>query len=865
MPYLNQYRKVSSDPHNSIVQEFIARLSELELTSIDQENQQLDEELTSPQRTQQDFLIFHQLKCYEKGLIRPITYTYLPEDHDGESLVVDLKFDNRSNTIKDGSLFENHAQLIGARPRIIPYTKQTQNHSYKFDGVSNRIKVTYDIDFDFSAFTFSLWLYPETSNQNPKVILEKNVSSFSAGSPVFTGDGGYCLYFDDDHDLHFDMRIGSSTVQVNTDNIKINGIDKWYHIIVIWDGSNLALRVNNTELDTIASSGNFPAVSQDLFFSTSRTNEGLVGNLDEIFVYDRALRSDELDLLYNEDSDENISIDGLILWIRFDSGKDDESSNLSINYGFPFIKDFAKGHTVLLTGGTFDTNVPSNFSSPFRYRNYVNDQLSGYKMRGETYLRIPEKNNNFRLKEQPTGLSIMIEFMLDNSIAKQNDRFQTLFCKSDDPNCDYGYEAYIGLDACLYFFLRWNGQEKGVKTVDNLPFKELLKAVFTIDVTNITHFDFSVFMNIYLGGFKLLLEPVGVYSSQLPTSSKPINDFDLLISSSCEILRGQLQDNNLLFSLRAWNKTLTAGQVMNHEVNHLSISSIGVGRVATLDNTILVNDELPTGRIREVLEFDTTTTEFDEWIATYNPDAVPTGRILEEIFWNVDNGESFKVGTGIGGVGKSLAFDGLLSNNSHVDLDVIKPIRDKFSVALWFKYEGHSSGDDFGGLISQLDGMPSGNRIMVNATTIRFHGQFKNDSAKWSDFRVTVADQTNTWHHLAITHNGDKKDRFRIYYDGQLIFETKANGHLQRGSRGDTLLGKGEHRKYYFKGKIDELVVKKEELRLDEVIDLMLHEEPNKKNLMAYHKFDDDLKDETDNDFDGKKKGNVTFSTDLPP
>lgn len=867
--FLHQYRKLSYDSDASIFSEIISRTASLE--SSENQLEPVNREKIAFIKTIEEGLIFREYPCYQTHYLRRDNELYdLALEPDKTYTKFMFKFDYRSSTMEDASLFQNDIQMEGF-PKISVFHPEIISYSVKLDGIGDYVDIPHSTQLNFeNGYTVSFWLYPAQFTAASQQIFKR------LGSPATV-----TLSFDDDYDLNLSQTNDSSTtVNTNTDWIKNNGVDKWYHIVIHYDKSTLKLYIDNIERASIAASGDITSTGN---INLGASSLGLAGFIDELLIYKRPLDLYEIEALYNMDLELNIQIEGCVLWHGFNGGNQDLNTELqSINTNLPFIKDNCGFHTAeMLNGAFFDSNVPPKLVGSYKWRDFMYDVLSGHKLSGNISYRITEKNNDLRLTNKATSaLSIWLVFVL-KSFDQMNGRYQTLFSKVDDPNGNYSYRAFVGLDQKLYFFAKWNGVEKGVRTKKKFPKNQLLNCVFAIDGEKLSDplvIDYSQALKISVNGFYIQVEPPTI-AGGLPSSINKTTDLDFLMCRSWETLRGYIKDDAMIFYANAYNKLLTTAEVLALATNYRTISDINLGHVAELDIMLLQDDSDP--KFTRGDEIFIMPKNFEKVTTVWNRDAVPTARAVDIFDWDNSNnpeGDTKEtvvttwnpIGAPPSG-GFSVFFDD--DDEQHIDTDVIEPIRDKFSISVWIKFLGLKFGADFGCIVSQLDKMKGGNRLMVNDNTIRWHGQFKNDNNKWNDERVTVPSLTGAWHHIVLTHDGDKKDEFKLYLDAQLVYEAEIDGHVQQGEgrrkEDESHIGKGESGQddedaYFYHGYIDKLLVKKTAITQQEILSLYAKNPPDPKNMLCYYEFEKTFKDSSDNDIDGKGKHGVEFSTDVP-
>jgi hypothetical protein len=164
------------------------------------------------------------------------------------------------------------------------------NSAYYFNGVNSHVIINHGNSFRFlQNFTVSLWINPGLNQLTSYIFLSKYAIYF-VQNPSGYGFGFYdseSQFCNPGGQLQFDLGI-------------------WYHVVITKEEKFAKLFVNNKMIGSanatvapIQSNGNEP-VSLGSF--TSPLGGFFNGSIDDIFVYDRALSTHEIFLLYNRES-----------------------------------------------------------------------------------------------------------------------------------------------------------------------------------------------------------------------------------------------------------------------------------------------------------------------------------------------------------------------------------------------------------------------------------------------------------------------------------------------------------------------------------------------------------------------------------
>ena len=176
----------------------------------------------------------------------------------------------------------------------------------KFDGADGKIDVTHAASIDnLSAMTISAWVNAKSMGESSSgyIISKEN-----------NGDGGWLLtlystglyfrvWYDDGTMAHSLQAYSAENTFTSAD------FNQWHHIIVTWDGTNLASGVKFYKDNILLShyvGAETNGVNSRISDSTYNINIGnnywqsrtFDGSIDDVRVYSRALSSDEVGDLY---------------------------------------------------------------------------------------------------------------------------------------------------------------------------------------------------------------------------------------------------------------------------------------------------------------------------------------------------------------------------------------------------------------------------------------------------------------------------------------------------------------------------------------------------------------------------------------
>jgi Concanavalin A-like lectin/glucanases superfamily len=852
--YLKLFRASGDELDHSVVSDITFRLQNLEsnfqsVQTVDnQDLVQIRSNLT------RDYLEFFD-SCFHVLAKKEQQDYYLQNEPDYNENTLLLDFGYRTALINDESGFGNNGMLVG-RPKIKHYDVAEPAYSLHFNGTTNVVNCGTSTDFNFTnttGFTFLIWFKPESQAGAKKVL-------FDRGAISAWQNGAYQLYRDTSDNIVFECQNGSAVrVSVSCNSISLKGLDKWYMAAIRYNGTTLSMIVyaddGTTVTTSAAQTGSF-TLSANLTFGNTA-----LGNLDEIMFYNLVLTDAEVLEAFNMDESLlGVKINGLILWLGFND------KYFSENFHTGFTRDLSNYHTGTITGATYDTNTAINLSK-FKPRDFISDIRRGFKLENDKfqYIHIPEKNNTLKIKGQ-TGARLFDFELLLKDCTVMNNWNQRILEKFDHTETEtkYGYSVQLAPTNHLLIAAYWNDVKKQVKSIAPLPLDLLTRLQVVIDIDDlILNSTDTACLKMGIDGFYVSTNQ-NDDNMQLPDFNNPTNnntDFRVLKSHR---ERGYFQGNNMIFNLRQYKRELNALEVLSLATNHDTIYEIPVGRIAVMDLLPMIEESPFYRPFNEIIKVDRNTID----LFTANAfDLIPTVRFSDKIGIPVDpskNIDSFvsKLGTvqPPGGTGNfSLDLD-----NDWVELPVLREIDDEFTLLFFVKFMG--ADEEWGTIICGLDGMDDGNAWMMKDTRIRYWGQFEDNDEEWDDYRTTIPDCTNTWISLGFTYEGDKHRRFRLYYNGKMVYEKHRSGNIQHGNqKGRIGQFDNGNRKLTNHSRIWHLYGWRSEFTPEQVMEFHLTgDESTGKNRFFQYDFIKNVKDSSDKKFHGNNKGGATYSTDVP-
>jgi hypothetical protein len=841
MSWFRLYRENVEDPQNSMMSEIF------QLILQSRQEQQGATTSTDTERkrvmllTTESYLIFISDGCFVIGKQRYLNLGwkwYAGREPDGKVCKCMFDFEYRSNTLVDRSLRGNNAILKGY-PTIIAYQPEYPSSSITLNGTSSYVDMgnTANLNVGVTAdseVTYSCWIY-YTANPSASAYV------MSRGNAP-----GLLIYVSTTGEIRCDFRYQDATSFFAGSGINTKSF--WHHVLVrhsdktnlstlFVDGVKKAEQTKNTFL-TNSGTG-----VEDRFMlgahptgASTQTNF-FPGKIDGCKVYSRAVTDAEALLL---SQGVEISTVGLVSEWNFD--EDFHITKAPDSHGF---------NTGTMVNCTYDKTIkPAQLPTPFPYEDEMINKCIGYKTNGE-YLVIPELEDDFRITGKTTGgLWYRWEVKL-TTFAVQNVNQMRLLEKPDDATLNYFQSYQIGSDGKFYCFGIFNGVQKKVRTVLPLSLLKKYDIIAGIVFSAVAGGVATSIFQVYIDGFLAAIETTTV-DPNFPAATD-IKTFDTRILTGVEVERGFLVGQ--IYSFRYYEEAITAANALGVQTNRFTTYNIDRGHVLKSNMT-----RLPLTQVFRSIEFEIEPTKISDVMTAIVTDLVQTGRFTSpaSLIPISDDFDAFV--SPIGPMLGNYAIDITNTTGTHswVEIPTIDPVKDHFSVFAWVKYRGKVG--DWAGIISGIDGLDNGNRLLIDPTHIRYQGQFDKESNDWEDFRVTVPSLTGAYHLIGFTHDGDAKE-FRIYLDGKRQKTFKAKGDIRGTDKSKTFIGKGAKNGFYFDGLIDDLFIWRRTLTQKDINKLML-KIPVEKGTMAHFNWEKTFKDVEDGKFNGKKVGTIKFSTD---
>jgi hypothetical protein len=195
----------------------------------------------------------------------------------------------------------NHGTVYGAT--LTGDRFGTPNSAYSFDGVDDYIMVRDSdigdsLDFPGDQISLAAWV-------------KFNSSSFSGSNQAILGKNnnkgtGYYLTYDivtedcEGKGGALQHTLGSSVNFEWCESENLLQPNRWYHIVLTYDGTVVQGHINGVVIHTSHKTGNIGENDLDFYIGRYTAGDFLNGTIDDVRIYDRALNEAEVQALYRE-------------------------------------------------------------------------------------------------------------------------------------------------------------------------------------------------------------------------------------------------------------------------------------------------------------------------------------------------------------------------------------------------------------------------------------------------------------------------------------------------------------------------------------------------------------------------------------
>ncbi|MEL6559137.1 MAG: LamG domain-containing protein [Bacteroidota bacterium] len=204
-------------------------------------------------------------------------------------LVAHYPFDGNANDNGENNL---NGTVFGAT--LTADRDGNANSAYSFDGIDDRIEIANNSLLENQSYTISTWVNSSS--------LTGAILSMSTSDPFVKNNSGYYLSI-----LNGNFRGLSNISSANwasVINSDVSTLNNWHHVIFTYDGNDLKLFIDGTEVASEAishvvnySEGNPLQIG---FYATQSSGNYFSGSIDDVRIYNRHLNNSEITALANE-------------------------------------------------------------------------------------------------------------------------------------------------------------------------------------------------------------------------------------------------------------------------------------------------------------------------------------------------------------------------------------------------------------------------------------------------------------------------------------------------------------------------------------------------------------------------------------
>ena len=173
-----------------------------------------------------------------------------------------------------------------------PIAKESGEYELIFDGVDDYISFPNQVNPSYVSI--SVWVKPnEVQTTLLRYILGQGDTGYSGFWVGLTTNG-----------VRFSIGTGMDWHQL--DGYSVPNIDQWNHICCTYDGTNMVIYLNGSEIVSYAHSGaiNYGSITDFVMGSlaTPHTSRFFKGGLSDVRIFNRSVTSSEVLALYNKES-----------------------------------------------------------------------------------------------------------------------------------------------------------------------------------------------------------------------------------------------------------------------------------------------------------------------------------------------------------------------------------------------------------------------------------------------------------------------------------------------------------------------------------------------------------------------------------
>ena len=225
-------------------------------------------------------------RCYMKSLYAMIIiYLCAPLAFGAidDSLVLHLAFDEGSgDKISDDSMYSNHGALVGKAEWVAG--KSGKGIVFNINGDSVIVKNSDSLSITM-AITMEMWVKLGGGAEIKQAGIEKGGWEGGEYSIYPFYEGGTVIQF-------FDLPAACGDAVIKGKSIQDN---QWHYMAGTWDGSKISLYIDGDLERSGDCSGKLLRSAQPVYIGSRNGGERfLVGTVDEVRIYNRALTQDEV-------------------------------------------------------------------------------------------------------------------------------------------------------------------------------------------------------------------------------------------------------------------------------------------------------------------------------------------------------------------------------------------------------------------------------------------------------------------------------------------------------------------------------------------------------------------------------------------
>lgn len=190
--------------------------------------------------------------------------------------------ETQGGTTRDRSAYGRHGTLNGG---VTTGVSGKIGEGFSFDGSDDIVNVGNNLP-QSSPLTICGWIYIDSNHGSTEACVIGN----------YDGNGLIFRTRPDNTD-EIELWFGSSGHTGGT----VSERDQYVHIAATWNGSDVILYKNGSQVATISTTDTITSTTNDFRLASrgdSDTRNDLLGRLDDVRMYDRVLSSDELSRLY---------------------------------------------------------------------------------------------------------------------------------------------------------------------------------------------------------------------------------------------------------------------------------------------------------------------------------------------------------------------------------------------------------------------------------------------------------------------------------------------------------------------------------------------------------------------------------------